>query len=99
MQDPDGPTAKGRMHRHSRRGFLQGALASGVFTLLSGCEKPAKPPRIGFLAVGSREGRAFLIEGLRQGLRDRGYVEGQNIFVEYRFSENRNDRLPQLADW
>ena len=64
---------------------------------LSGCEKGPKVRRIGFLAVGSREGRAFLIEGFLQGLREHGYVEGQNIVIEYRFSEDRNDRLPELA--
>ena len=38
-----------------------------------------------------------MIDGLRQGLREHGYVEGQNIAIEYRFSEDRNDRLPALA--
>ena len=89
------------MHRHSRRQFLQGSVALAVLTLLSRREvagqQTAKIPRIGFLAVGSRQGRAFLIEGLRQGLREHGYVEGQNIVIEYRFSEGRNDRLPALA--
>ena len=56
-----------------------------------------KAPRIGVLAVGTREGRAFLIEGFLQGLREHGYVVGQNIVIEYRFSESRNDRLPGLA--
>ena len=89
------------MHRYSRRQLIQGGLALAGFSLLSGCEMPgqqaAKVRRIGFLAVGSREGRAFLIEGLLQGLREHGYVEGQNIVIEYRFSEGRNDRLPDLA--
>jgi putative ABC transport system substrate-binding protein len=89
------------MMRHSRRQLLQGSLALAGFSLLSGCERPgqqaAKLPRIGFLAVGSREGRAFLIEGFLQGLREHDYVEGQNIVIEYRFSEDRNDRLPALA--
>jgi ABC-type uncharacterized transport system substrate-binding protein len=89
------------MHRYSRRQLLQGSMALAGFSLLSGCEMPgqraAKVRRIGFLAVGSREGRAFLIEGLLQGLREHGYVEGQNIVIEYRFSEGRNDRLPDLA--
>jgi putative ABC transport system substrate-binding protein len=89
------------MHRYSRRQLLQGSLALAGLSLLSGCEVPgqqaAKVPRIGFLAVGSREGRAFLIEGFLQGLREHGYVEGQNIAIEYRFSEDRNDRLPELA--
>src|SRR6266540_5775307 len=89
------------MRALSRRQFLH-ALAG--ISLLSGCAMPpwpgqraAKVPRIGFLAVGSREGRAFLIEGFLQGLREHGYVEGKNIVIEYRFSEDRNDRLPALA--
>ena len=88
------------MRRDSRRQFLQCSLALVGISLLSGCEKapsPSKVPRIGFLAVGSREGRGFLIEGLLQGLREQGYVEGQNIVIEYRFSNDRNDRLPELA--
>jgi putative ABC transport system substrate-binding protein len=85
------------MHCDGRRRLLQCGLALAVLSLLSGCEKPAKEPRIGFLAVGSREGRAFLIEGFLQGLREHGYVEGRNIVVEYRFSADRNDRLPDLA--
>ena len=73
------------MRRDSRRQFLQCSLALVGISLLSGCEKspsPSKVPRIGFLAVGSREGRGFLIEGLLQGLREQGYVEGQNIVIE-----------------
>jgi putative ABC transport system substrate-binding protein len=89
------------MRRHSRRHFLLGGLALVSFSLLCGCERPGQrateAPRIGFLAVGSREGRAFVIEGFLQGLREHGYVEGQNIVIEYRFSEGRNDRLPALA--
>jgi putative ABC transport system substrate-binding protein len=93
----DSPSAVRRRHRLSRRRLLQGALALALSSFLSGCEKPGKAPRIGFLAVGSREGRAFVIEGFLLGLRERGYVEGQNIVIEYRFSEGRNDRLPELA--
>jgi len=89
------------MRSHSRRQFLQGSVVLAGFSLLPGREaggqQAAKVPRIGFLAVGSREGRAFLIEGFLQGLREHGYVEGQNIAIEYRFSEDRNDRLPALA--
>jgi ABC transporter substrate binding protein len=89
------------MRSHGRRQFLQGGVVLAGFSLLSGREVPgqqvAKVPRIGSLAVGSREGRAFMIEGFRQGLREHGYVEGQSIVVEYRFSEDRDDRLPALA--
>jgi len=85
------------MRCHSRRRLLQGSLALAGFSLLSGCEKGPKVSRIGFLAVGSREGRAFLIEGFLQGLHEHGYVEGRTIVIEYRFSADRNDRLPELA--
>jgi putative tryptophan/tyrosine transport system substrate-binding protein len=80
-----------------RRAFTLGGLALLAAPLAAGAQPAGKVPRIGFLAVGSREGRAFLIGGFRQGLRERGYVEGQSIVIEYRFSEDRNDRLPGLA--
>jgi putative tryptophan/tyrosine transport system substrate-binding protein len=60
-------------------------------------QQPAKVPRIGFLGTGPREGRAFMIEALLQGLHEHGYVEGQNLLIEYRFSDDRNERLPELA--
>src|SRR5215813_11643553 len=88
-------------YRDSRRQFVQGSLALTGFSLLSGCGEPGQPVakvrRIGFLAVGAREGRAFMIEGFLQGLREHGYIEGKNIVIEYRFSEDRDDRLPELA--
>jgi putative tryptophan/tyrosine transport system substrate-binding protein len=89
------------MHGHRRRQLLQVGLALVGIGLLPGWEAPElaaeKVPRIGFLAVGSREGRAFVIEGFLQGLREHGYVVGQSIVIEYRFSEGQNDRLPGLA--
>ena len=89
------------MPSHSRRQLLQASGALVAFTILplhqAAGQQPGKVPRVGFLAVGSRDGRAFLIEGFRQGLREHGYVEGQNIVIEYRFSEDRNDRLRALA--
>jgi putative tryptophan/tyrosine transport system substrate-binding protein len=89
------------MRRYSRRQLLQGSLSLTGFIILSGCEGPSQQPakvhRIGFLGTGSREGRTFMIQGLLQGLREHGYVEGKNIVIEYRFSEGRNERLPELA--
>jgi putative ABC transport system substrate-binding protein len=85
----------------SRRQILRAGVFLAGFSLLSGRQvqgqQSAKVPRIGFLAVGSREGRAFMIKGFLQGLREHGYVEGRNIVIEYRFSEDHNDRLPALA--
>ena len=92
------------MRSLSRRQFLRGSLAVAGLGLGSACgmlpllgQQAAKIHRIGFLGVGSREGRAFLIAGLRAGLREHGYTEGENILIEYRFSEDRDDRLPDLA--
>src|SRR5215212_6750390 len=50
-----------------------------------GCSRSAtsRTPLVGFLATGTREGRAFLIDGFQRGMRDLGYVEGQNVATEY----------------
>ncbi len=51
-------------------------------------------PRVGFLAATTR---AEFVEAFRQGLRELGYVEGQNVVVEYRFAEGQLDLVPRLA--
>ena len=56
-----------------------------------------KVPRVGVLGVTSAAGYARQVEAMRQGFRDLGYVEGQNIVMEYRWAEGRYDRLPALA--
>jgi len=54
-----------------------------------------KVPRIGYLSAGDPD--AARIEPFRQGLRELGYVEGKNIFIEWRYAEGKLDRLPALA--
>jgi putative ABC transport system substrate-binding protein len=54
-------------------------------------------PVIGFLSLGWQASDAPRLTGLRLGLNDTGYVEGQNLAVEYRWAENQLDRLPTLA--
>jgi putative ABC transport system substrate-binding protein len=57
-------------------------------------QQPKKVPRIGFLASGSNN-VGFVT--FRQGLRELGYVEGQNVLIEYRSAEGKFDRFPELA--
>ena len=52
---------------------------------------------VGLVSSGSADGLAHLLEALRQGLRDKGYVDGQNLTIEYRWADGRYDRLPALA--
>jgi len=53
--------------------------------------------RIGYLSAGLAAAVPRFTEAFRQGMRDLGWVEGQNIFIEYRFAEGKADRLSDLA--
>jgi len=57
----------------------------------------AKPPRVGYLGTGSASADAQLHEAFREGLREYGWIDGQNLVIEYRWPEGRLDRLPDLA--
>src|SRR5262245_58802921 len=60
-------------------------------------QQPKKVPRIGFLDNSTASGSAVLVDGLRQELSSLGWVEGKNITIEYRFAEQKLERLPELA--
>ena len=72
-----------------------GALAAPLASFAQ--QKPAKVARIGFLCAGSASGYAPMVEALRTGLRDLGYVEGKNIVIEYRWADGKYERLPAFA--
>jgi putative tryptophan/tyrosine transport system substrate-binding protein len=78
--------------------ILVSILAVGIlaFVHLAEAQQPTKIPRIGYLAptFPSTAGRR---EALRQGLRELGYVEGKNVVIEWRFAEDKADRLAGLA--
>ena len=57
----------------------------------------AAMPVIGFLRVSSAADSAHLVAAFRQGVKEAGFVEGQNVVIEYSWAEGRNDRLPALA--
>lgn len=60
-------------------------------------QQPKKAPRIGFLSAVSPSTISARVEAFLQGLRELGYVEGKNIFIEWRFAQGKFDRLPSLA--
>jgi putative ABC transport system substrate-binding protein len=77
-----------------RRDFI-GLLGSMAAACPRAAYAQTKIARVGFLGIASATG--FQPEALRAGLRDFGYVEGNNIVIEYRFAEGRYERLPKLA--
>ena len=80
----------------SRRTFLLTSVGFLAGPLAAGAQPPAGVPRIGFLFYGS-PGPSPELDAFRQGLRELGRVEGQNIVIEYRFGGGRVERLPELA--
>ena len=60
-------------------------------------QQPKKVPRVGYLAAVSATADAPRLEAFRQGLRDLGYVEGQNVIIDYRHEDRDFERLPDLA--
>jgi len=65
--------------------------------VLAEAQQPAKIPRIGYLSNADPATDSARAGGLRLALRELGYIEGQNIAIEYRFVDRKIDRLPQLA--
>ncbi len=60
-------------------------------------QQTGKVPRIGFLDNSTASSMAVLLEAFRQELSKLGWIEGKNITIEYRFAEQKNERLPELA--
>ena len=60
-------------------------------------QQTGKVPRIGFLDNSTASSMAVLLEAFRQELSELGWIEGKNITIEYRFAEQKNERLPELA--
>jgi putative ABC transport system substrate-binding protein len=74
---------------------------AAVFSLLSvdlvHAQQAGKVARIGFLDSSTASGMAVLIDSFRQELSKLGWIEGKNITIEYRFAEQKSERLPELA--
>jgi putative ABC transport system substrate-binding protein len=70
--------------------------AASLCPLAARAQQPAMPV-IGILNPASPDGFGDRLRGFRQGLKDTGYVEGENVTIVYRWAENQFDRLPELA--
>src|SRR6516164_7670321 len=78
-----------------RRDFITVLSAAAIWPLAVYAQQPAMPV-VGFLGVTSAGTQPYLI-AFRQGLSETGYVEGQNVVIEYRWTEDRYNRLPELT--
>jgi putative ABC transport system substrate-binding protein len=78
-----------------RRDFIAGIAGSAAWPLVA---RAQQVPVVGFLNYQSPEAIGDLRRAFGQGLKDTGYIEGENVAVDYRWAENQIDRLPMLAD-
>jgi putative ABC transport system substrate-binding protein len=80
-----------------RRAFISLLGSAAVTWPLAARAQQSAMPVIGFLDPRSADAISERLRGFRQGLKETGYIEGENVAIVYRFAENRNDRLTELV--
>jgi putative ABC transport system substrate-binding protein len=91
------PEPRRRIQNRKWAGLFAIVVALTVCGARVEAQQTEKVPRIGFLDPSTASGSAVLVEAFRQELTKLGWIEGKNITIEYRFAEQNNERLPELA--
>ena len=86
-----------RFDRLRRREFITLLGGATAWPLAARAQQPAKLPTIGFVGPDSPDSYGVILRAFRVGLRATGFIEGQNVAIEYRWAEGRNDKLPVLT--
>jgi putative ABC transport system substrate-binding protein len=88
---------KSKIQNRNLAGIVTVVIAFVICEAVASAQQPGKIFRIGFLDQSTASGSAVLVEAFRQELSKLGWIEGKNLAIEYRFAEQKRERVPELA--
>ena len=97
VSDSCSDNRKSKIQNGKLVGIVALAVAFAMCGAVAEAQQPKKVPRIGYLSGVDPARESVRAEAIRLALRELGYVEGQNIAIEYRYAEGKRDRFPELA--